>query len=94
MPRNRIRNLIEFPHAAVLRSTAGIEDSEEPDWETGETPEDKDGKPTDDWNFGGLTKHRTLAAAFDTEESLQFYHDSKKMSGHDVLQKWAAKFTS
>ncbi|KAK8034011.1 hypothetical protein PG993_009006 [Apiospora rasikravindrae] len=94
IPRDRIRNVIEFPHTMV--DTPGSFDvnfSEEPGCETERIPEDVDGKPTDDWNFGGVTKRLTLTAPLDNTEVLELYEDSKEMSGSEMLEKWGGKFT-
>ncbi|KAK7968027.1 uncharacterized protein PG986_002304 [Apiospora aurea] len=93
-PRDRIRNVIEFEHAMV--DTPGAFDvnfSEEPDSETELIPEDVDGKPTDDWNFGGVTRRLKLTATLEREEILKLYEDSKELSGSEMLEKWGGKFT-
>ncbi|KAK7963374.1 hypothetical protein PG988_010348 [Apiospora saccharicola] len=93
VPRSRFRNLVEFPNWLEQDDYVAIHESEQEDWDTGDTYEDKDGKATEDWYFDGITRHLTATGPFDREEGLKFYHDAKEMSGHDLFQKWATKFT-
>ncbi|KAK8064283.1 hypothetical protein PG996_008935 [Apiospora saccharicola] len=97
-PRSRIRNIIEFPGAEELKDEFDIMYSEGENWRWQEDPDDTPenrqwGLPTKHWTFEGVTKHLTLTAPLDDEETLQFYHDAKELSGQDVLQKWGGKFT-
>ncbi|KAK8064282.1 hypothetical protein PG996_008934 [Apiospora saccharicola] len=93
MPRSRFRSLFEFPNWLEQDDYVAIHESEQEDWDTGDTYEDKDGKATEDWYFDGITMHLTATGPFDREEGLKFYHDAKEVSGHDLFQKWATKFT-
>lgn len=93
-PRQRIRNIIEFPGSEELRDEFDIEFSESEAYDPEDTYENKLwGFPTKHWTFDGVTKRLMLTHPFDKEETLKFCYDAKNLSDREVLQKWGGRYT-